>query len=89
VIRAATANPLSDAQLERIVKLALGKRVPLAPAATAGGDPPQATTLAVEPAGGHQAEQEVESEDEGESRATGHTEPREHRLQGARCDPRH
>ncbi len=27
VMRAATANPLSDAQLERIVRLALGKRV--------------------------------------------------------------
>ncbi len=40
VMRAATANPLSDAQLERIVKLALGKRVPVAPAATEGGDPP-------------------------------------------------
>jgi hypothetical protein len=40
VMKAATANPLSDAQLERIVKLALGKRVPVAPAVTAGGDPP-------------------------------------------------
>jgi hypothetical protein len=40
VMRAATANPLSDGQLERIVKLALGKRVPVEPAATAGGDPP-------------------------------------------------
>ncbi len=29
VMRAVTANPLSDAQLERIVKLALGKRVPV------------------------------------------------------------
>ncbi len=34
VMRAATANPLSNAQLERIVKLALGKRVPVAPATT-------------------------------------------------------
>jgi hypothetical protein len=40
VMEAATANPLSDAQLERIVKLALGKRVPAAPAIMAGGDPP-------------------------------------------------
>ncbi len=40
VMRAATAYPLSDAQLERIVKLALGKRVPVAPAVTAGGNPP-------------------------------------------------
>jgi hypothetical protein len=40
VMRAATAYPLSDAQLERIVKLALGKRVPVPPAVTAGGNPP-------------------------------------------------
>jgi hypothetical protein len=40
VMRAATAYPLSDAQLERIVKLALGKRVLAAPAAMAGGNPP-------------------------------------------------
>jgi hypothetical protein len=73
VMRAATANPLSDAQLERIVKLALGKRVPVATAATDGGNPPQATTPAVEPAGNHQARREVGSEDEGESHATNHT----------------
>jgi hypothetical protein len=54
-MRAATADPLSDAQLERIVKLALGKRVPIASAAVGGG-PPQVTTPAVEPAGNHQAE---------------------------------
>jgi hypothetical protein len=41
VKRAATAYPLSDAQLERIVKLALGKRVPVAPAVVAGGNPPR------------------------------------------------
>jgi hypothetical protein len=75
VMRAATANPLSDAQLEQIVKLALGKRVPVAPAATDGGNPPQATTPAVEPAGNHQAEREVGSEDKGESHATDHTGP--------------
>jgi hypothetical protein len=40
VMRAATANPLSDAQLEWIVRLALGKRVPAAPAVTAGKTPP-------------------------------------------------
>ncbi len=77
VMRAATANPLSDAQLERIVKLALGKRVPVAPAAAEGGDPPQATTPAVEPASNHQAEREVESEDEGESHVTDRTGPEE------------
>jgi hypothetical protein len=77
VMRAATANPLSDAQLEQIVKLAFGKRVPIAPAAAEGGDPPQATTPAVEPSSNHQAEREVESEDEGESHATDHTGPEE------------
>jgi hypothetical protein len=40
VMRVATAYPLSDAQLEWIVKLALGKRVLAAPAAMAGGNPP-------------------------------------------------
>jgi hypothetical protein len=40
VMRAATAYPLSDAQLERIVKLALGKRVLAAPAANGGQEPP-------------------------------------------------
>jgi hypothetical protein len=40
VMRAATAYPLSGAQLERIVKLALGKRVFAASAAMAGGNPP-------------------------------------------------
>ncbi len=40
VMRAATAYPLSDAQLERIVKLALGKRVLAASVAMAGGNPP-------------------------------------------------
>ncbi len=65
VMRAATADPLSDAQLEQIVKLALGKRVPIASATMGGGDPPQATTSAMEPAGNLLDEREVESEDEG------------------------
>ncbi len=68
VMRAATADPLSDAQLEQIVKLAFGKRVPIASATMGSGDPPQATTPAMEPAGNHLAEREVESEDEGETR---------------------
>jgi hypothetical protein len=68
-------KPLSDTQLERIVRLALGKRVPVALAVTAGGDPPQATTLAVEPAGDHQAELEVASKDECQSHATDCTGP--------------
>ncbi len=75
MMRAATANPLSDAQLERIVKLALGKRVPVAPAVMAGRDPPQATTSEARPAGDHQAGPEVVSEDEGESHATDCTGP--------------
>jgi hypothetical protein len=40
VMRAVTAYPLSDAQLERIVRLALGKRVLAASTTTAGGNPP-------------------------------------------------
>ncbi len=55
VMEAATANPLSDAQLERIVKLALGKRIPIAPAATSGRDPSQAATPATGPAGNQPA----------------------------------
>ncbi len=39
VMRAVTAYPLNDAQLEQIVRLALGKRVLHASATTAGGDP--------------------------------------------------
>ncbi len=47
VMRAATADPLSDSQLERVVKLALGKRIPVAPTAMGGGDPSQASALAM------------------------------------------
>jgi hypothetical protein len=39
VMRAVTAYPLSDAQLERIVRLALGKRVLAASATMACGNP--------------------------------------------------
>ncbi|MFN9906122.1 MAG: hypothetical protein ACK56F_08365, partial [bacterium] len=70
VMRAVTAYPLSDAQLERIVRLVLGKRVLAASTTTAGGNPPQATTSAAGPAGSHQARPEVMSEDEGESHGT-------------------
>jgi hypothetical protein len=73
VMRAATANPLNDEQLERIVRLALGKRVPVAPAATAGGDSLQTTSSTAMLAGDHQAELEVASKDEGESHATDYT----------------
>ncbi len=75
VMRAAAAYPLSNAQLERIVKLALGKRVLAAPAAMAGGHPPRATTSAVRPASDHEAEPKVVSESEGESHATDCTRP--------------
>ncbi len=39
VMRAVTAYPLSDAQLERIVSMALGKRVLAATTTAAGGNP--------------------------------------------------
>jgi len=47
VMRAVTAYPLNDTQLERIVKLALGKRVLEASTTAAGRDLPRATTSAV------------------------------------------
>ncbi len=75
VMEAATADPLSDAQLERIVRLALGKRIPIAPAATGGGDHSQAATPAMGPAGNQPAERRVESEDKGESHASDLTGP--------------
>jgi hypothetical protein len=75
VMRAATAYPLSDAQLERIVRMALGKRVLAASTTTAGRNPPKATTSAAGPAGDHQAGPEVMSEDEGESHGTDCTRP--------------
>jgi hypothetical protein len=87
VMRAATADPLSDSQLERVEKLALGKRVHAAgatskaaaahaaPAATGGGDSSQASAPAMELADNHQAQRRVESEDESESRALDTTGP--------------
>jgi hypothetical protein len=70
VMRAVTAYPLGDAQLEWIVRLALGKRVLDAPTAMASGNPPQVTTATIGSAGGHQVGSEVMSEDEGESHGT-------------------
>ncbi len=75
VMRAATADPLSDSQLERVVKLALGKRVPVALTAVGGGSPSQASAPAVEPAGNHQAERRVEFQDESESHTSDLTGP--------------
>jgi hypothetical protein len=75
VMRAVTAYPLNDAQLERIVRLALGKRVLELSIATAGGGLPQATTSAVGSVGGLQAGPEVMSDDGSESRGTDCTDP--------------
>jgi hypothetical protein len=49
VMRAVTVYPLNDMQLERIVKLALGKRVLEATAVTAGRDPPRRPLRGSEP----------------------------------------
>ncbi len=68
--QAATAYPLSNAQLEQIVRLALGKRVLDASTTMASEKSPRVTTSAAGPAGGHQAGPEVMSEDEGESHGT-------------------
>jgi hypothetical protein len=87
VMRAATTDPLSDSQLERVVRLALGKRAPAASttskaavahaaaATTSGGDPSRASAPAVELTDDHQAEWRVASEDESESRASDPTRP--------------
>jgi hypothetical protein len=81
-MRDATTDPLSDSQLERVIRLALGKRVPAASttskaavvhdaaATTSGGDSSQTPAPAVELTDGRQAERRVESEDESESRAS-------------------
>jgi hypothetical protein len=87
VMRAATTDPLSDSQLERVVRLALGKRVPAASttsqvamahaaaATTSGGDSSRASAPVVELTDDHQAERRVESEDQSESRASDPTRP--------------
>jgi hypothetical protein len=89
-MRAATADPLSDSQLERVVKLALGKRVPAAgatsnaaaahaaPAVTDDVDSSQASAPATELTEDQQAERRVESEDDSESRASDPTRPKDH-----------
>jgi hypothetical protein len=75
VMRTVTAYPLSDAQLERVVRLALGKRVLAASTTMASENLPQATTSAARTAGDHQAGPKVASEGEGESHATDGTRP--------------
>ncbi len=77
VMRAVTAYPLNDMQLERIVKLALGKRVLEATAATAGRDPPAANTSVVRAINSPQTRLEVMSDDGSESHCTDSTEPEE------------
>jgi hypothetical protein len=77
VMRAVTAYPLNDMQLERIVKLALGRRVLEVTAATTGRDPPGVTTSAVRTASSPRTRPEVMSEDGSESHRTDSTEPEE------------
>jgi hypothetical protein len=80
VMRAATADPLSDSQLERVVRLALGKRVPATSetckaavahttaAVAGGGGSSQAPVSVAEFICGHQIERRTESEGEDENR---------------------
>jgi hypothetical protein len=76
VMRAVTAYPLNDTQLERKVKLALGKRVLEAKTATEGRDPHGATTSVVRTVGSPQTGgPEVTSNDRSESHRTDSTEP--------------
>jgi hypothetical protein len=75
VMRAVTGYPLNDAQLERIVKLALGKRVLEVLTATAGRNFPRVTTSAVGPAHGLQTRPEVMSDDRSESHGTDCADP--------------
>jgi hypothetical protein len=81
VLDAATADPLSDSQLERVVRLALGKKVPVAveagkavvacaAAAKAGGDDaPLTPGAASEFARIHQPKRRLETKDESENRS--------------------
>ncbi len=81
VLDAATADPLSDSQLERVVRLALGKRVPVAvetgkavvahaAAAAAGGDDASWTPgAAAEFTRIHQPKRRLEPENESENRS--------------------
>jgi hypothetical protein len=88
VMRAVTAYPLNDTQLERIMKLALGKRVLEARAATEGRDPPGASTSVVRTVGSPQIGPEVTSDDGSESHRTDSTGQRGHHPQAGRHDPR-
>jgi hypothetical protein len=74
-------------QLERIVKLALGKRVLEATVAMAGRDPPGATTSAVRTIDSLQTGPEVMSDDGSESHRTDSTEPGELPSAGKATQP--
>jgi hypothetical protein len=87
VMRAAATDPLSDLQLEWVIRLALGKRVPAASTTnkaaaahatattTGGGDSSRASAPAAELTDDHQAERRMESEDESEGRTSDPTRP--------------
>ncbi len=75
VMRTVTAYPLTDTQLERIVKLALGKRILEAAITTAGGGPPEAAALTARTIDCPQTGPEAMSDDEGEGRCADSTEP--------------
>jgi hypothetical protein len=77
VMRAVTAYPLSDAQLERIVKLAVGKRILEVAITTSSGGPLGATTSMVRTIGDPQVRTEVMSKNECEDHRTDSTEPEE------------
>ncbi len=75
VMRTVTACPLTDTQLERIVKLAMGKRILEAAITTAGGGPPGVAAPAARTIDCPQTGPEAMSDDGGESRRADSTEP--------------
>ena len=77
VMRAVTAYPLNDMQLERIVKLALGKRILEPTTATTDGGPPRAATSVARAVDDPQTRPGATSDDECESHRADSTEPEE------------
>ncbi len=77
VMRTVTAYPLNDMQLERIVKLALGKRAFEATTATADGSPPRAATSVARTVDDSQTRPEAMPDEGGESHRADSTEPEE------------
>jgi hypothetical protein len=75
VMRTVKAYPLTDAQLERVVKLALGKRVLEAAMTKAKGGPPKAAVPVARANDGSLTRPEVMSDDERESHRADSTEP--------------